>query len=92
MSIVLQPRRRVTSPLATGERDPKRMRSINDDVRRVVRADPSDRIPFFCECAEDGCYQPLWLTLGEYDRLAAGGSYAQSSSHDPAPPPFIAER
>lgn len=71
--------------IAAGTRSPQRMRGINADVRRVVRAGAGDRIPFFCECTEEGCYLPLWLTLDAYDALAAGGGFGTSASHLPAP-------
>lgn len=67
----------------TGSRDPLRMRGINLDVRKVVRSPGGDRIPFFCECAEAGCYLPLWLTLPEFDVLARGDSFGIAPGHLP---------
>lgn len=28
----------------------------------------TEKIAFFCECADSGCYQAIWLTGSEYDR------------------------
>lgn len=78
--------------LATGARDPQRMRAVNNDVRRVVRTGSGgERIPFFCECPEQGCYLPLWLTLGEFDALVAGPGFGRSAGHDPAPSALTGE-
>jgi hypothetical protein len=33
----------------------------------LAHQEASDAIPFFCECARERCYQPVWLTKGEYD-------------------------
>jgi hypothetical protein len=57
------------------------MRAVNDDVRKAVHADAFDRIPFFCECSDQACYQPLWLTLAEYDRLVAGNAFGLAPGH-----------
>jgi hypothetical protein len=50
--------------------DPAVMRQINDLMRDGLRKrDPGEAIAFFCECADPDCYQPVWLTGEEYDRL-----------------------
>ena len=64
-----------------GLRSQPLMRSVNNDVRKAVRADDSDRIPFFCECSNDSCYQPLWLSLGEYDLLVGDGTFGLAPGH-----------
>ena len=46
-----------------------------------VHADDFDRIPFFCECSDESCYQPLWLTLDEYDRLIEGDTFGLAPGH-----------
>jgi hypothetical protein len=71
-----------TAVVPSGSRSQPLMRSVNNDVRRVIRADAADRIPFFCECPDEGCYHPLWLTLGEYDSLAAGDAFGIAPGHD----------
>lgn len=71
-----------TAAVHSGTRSQPLMRSVNNDVRRVIRADPADRIPFFCECRDEGCYHPLWLTLDEYDDLAAGDAFGIAPGHD----------
>ena len=39
------------------------------DFMRTALAhfDQSDLIPFFCECADERCFKPVWLTRREYD-------------------------
>lgn len=46
------------------------MRTVDDKVRAVLRMDSGDRVPFFCECDRESCYQPVWLSLEEYDFMA----------------------
>ena len=45
------------------------MRRVNDLIWESLdqggRADP---VAFFCECAQEGCYRPVWLTPVEYDQ------------------------
>lgn len=65
----------------TESRSQPLMRAINKDVRTVAHADGFDRIPFFCECSDEGCYQPLWLTPGEYDGLVAGDGFGLAPGH-----------
>jgi len=65
----------------TGSRSQPLMRAVNNDVRRAVHADDFDRIPFFCECSDESCYQPLWLTLDEYDRLIEGDTFGLAPGH-----------
>jgi hypothetical protein len=57
------------------------MRAVNQDVRKELRVGEEDALPFFCECPDEGCYAPLWLTLGDYDRLAAGSSFGIADRH-----------
>lgn len=64
------------------------MRKANDEIRRVLRADPGDRVPFFCECEREDCYQPIWLTLDEYDLAAwSGRRLSAHPSRQPFPQP-----
>jgi hypothetical protein len=47
----------------------ERKRRANEFMRSgLEKYDPSEPIPFFCECRREGCYQPVWLTKAEYDR------------------------
>ena len=64
-----------------GSRSQQLMRDVNNDIRGVVRAGDLDRIPFFCECSNDSCYQPLWLSLGEYDLLVGDGTFGLAPGH-----------
>ena len=57
------------------------MRAVNDDVRGRVQSDDREYVPFFCECADDDCYQPLWLTPGEYDRLTGSNAFGIAPGH-----------
>ena len=67
--------------LRTGTRSQLQMRTVNSDVRKVLRAGATDRIPFFCECPDFGCYHPLWLTLADFDLLAAGDTFGIAPGH-----------
>jgi hypothetical protein len=45
-----------------------RKRRANELMRRGLRQfDPTEPIPFFCECQDPGCYQAVWLTGSEYE-------------------------
>jgi hypothetical protein len=46
------------------------MRKANDEIRRVVHTDAGDRVPFFCECEREDCFEPIWFSLDEYDLAA----------------------
>jgi len=49
-----------------------RFRYSNERLRRTaahVRFEPSDRVPFLCECADRDCFEIVMLSLDEYDRL-----------------------
>jgi hypothetical protein len=55
----------VTAPALL--RMPATMRRVNDLIWESLelggRADP---VAFFCECEQEGCYRPVWLTPVEY--------------------------
>jgi hypothetical protein len=49
-----------------------RFRYSNERLRRTaahIRFEPSDRVPFLCECADRDCFEVVMLSLEEYDRL-----------------------
>jgi hypothetical protein len=48
-------------------------RKGNEEIRAVVKADPGDRIPFFCECGRESCRRPVWLSLDEFTTRRANG-------------------
>lgn len=56
---------------ATGTRGGGRaalLRAINEVMREGRRGQSEpERIPFFCECQRDDCYEPVWLTADAYD-------------------------
>jgi hypothetical protein len=50
-----------------------RFRHSNERLRRTaahIRFEPSDRVPFLCECADRDCFEVVMLSLEEYDRCA----------------------
>ena len=51
-------------------RTPLTMRRINDLIWESLDGtdDGADPVAFYCECAQEGCYLPVWLTLDEYER------------------------
>jgi len=76
----------VTAPMPL--RMPATMQRVNDliweSLDRGGRADP---VAFFCECAQEGCYRPVWLTLIEYEQsrrqpdwLALAPSHREATS------------
>lgn len=57
-------------------------RTVNDYRRRAFGNEPSRRVAFVCECADDGCRRAVLLTVTEYDdALAAGRPIVVDSSH-----------
>ena len=64
-------------PVRAGtDESPVMRRQVNDLMRWGLDArDPSEPIAFFCECEQDDCYRPVWLTTSEYDvhPAASGG-------------------
>ncbi len=66
-------------------------RTVNEQIRAVVKVDPGDRIPFFCECGQATCHRSVWLSLDEFaTRRANGGTIL---AHEPGrrrrPPPKV---
>lgn len=52
--------------------DQARFRCSNERLRRTaahIRFEPTDRVPFLCECADRECFEVVMLSLEEYDRL-----------------------
>jgi hypothetical protein len=48
-----------------------RFNDANNRLRDLVeeRAGPNQRVPFLCECADDGCLATVGLELSEYAEL-----------------------
>ena len=45
-----------------------RKRRANELMREGLRHfDPTEPIPYFCECPDPGCYLAVWLTGTEYE-------------------------
>jgi hypothetical protein len=50
------------------QRSPLLLRRINEVMREGRRGrTEAERIPFFCECERDDCYEPFWLSADAYD-------------------------
>ena len=55
-----------------------RFRYSNERLRRTaahIRFEPSDRVPFVCECADRDCFEVVMLCLEEDDRLRTHPSW-----------------
>lgn len=45
------------------------MRRVNDLIwESLDHGGRTDPVAFFCECAQEGCYRPVWLTPVEYEQ------------------------
>ena len=45
------------------------MRRVNDLIwESLDHGGRTDPVPFFCECSQEGCYRPVWLTPFEYEQ------------------------
>lgn len=45
------------------------VRKINDRMwESLDNGGRTEPIAFFCECADDCCYRPVWLTPADYER------------------------
>jgi hypothetical protein len=51
-------------------------RAANERIRAAEREldPPLERIPYLCECDDVGCYEPIRLTAGEYERIREDGT------------------
>jgi hypothetical protein len=45
----------------------------NERIRAVVRCNPRERLPFFCECGRPACAERVWLSVEELGELIARG-------------------
>jgi hypothetical protein len=55
------------------QRSPLLLRRINEVMREGRRGRiERELIPFFCECEQEDCYEPLWLTAQAYDERRTG--------------------
>lgn len=51
-----------------------RFRRTNERLERAAyshRFEAADRLPFLCECADPGCFEAVWLSMAEYERVRA---------------------
>jgi hypothetical protein len=47
-------------------------RAVNERLRGFALSHhflPDQRVPFFCECADEGCYEVVMLRLADYDHV-----------------------
>ena len=55
-----------------------RFRRSNERLERAAyshRFEPTDRVPFLCECADPGCFEAVMLSIEEYERVRAHPSW-----------------
>lgn len=44
------------------------MRRVNDLIwQSLDEGGRTEPVAFFCECAQEGCYRPVWLTPAAYE-------------------------
>ncbi len=53
----------------------------NETIRAAVRAQGRQPVPFFCECADLGCRQAIWLPLEDYDHHTQAGEPILADGH-----------
>ena len=47
-------------------------REVNERVERLRQSSyPLTEVDFICECADDGCFAPITLTIEEYEAVRA---------------------
>jgi hypothetical protein len=67
------------------------MRSLNERLRDDLSDSGStEPIAFFCECADPGCYRPVWLTLDEYRQARSLPEWVATASGHGAPAGLVA--
>lgn len=45
-----------------------RTRRINDLIWESLDDEGAGPVPFFCECGQEECYLPVWLTPTDYEQ------------------------
>ena len=50
------------------------MREVNARIRRLAEVTATERIDFFCECADERCSDTMPLSVHEYDAARAHSS------------------
>ena len=52
-------------------------RRVNDLIHESLREHlESEPIGFFCECSSSRCFEPVWLTVAEYDTRRRNPSWS----------------
>jgi hypothetical protein len=49
-------------------------RRVNNLIWESLQDAPTNPVAFFCECASAQCFQPVWLTPDEYERVRDSSS------------------
>jgi hypothetical protein len=72
--------------VAAARRESRVIRSINSNLRdRSEPSDSTERIAFFCECQNPGCYMPLWMSVAAFDAMVAvEAGWLVLEGHDPS--------
>ena len=70
----------MTTPTVLG---PTTMRGVNDLIwESLDHGGHTDLVAFFCECGQEGCYRPVWLTPVEYEQNRRWSDWAAvAASH-----------
>jgi hypothetical protein len=63
-------------------------RQANESIRQAAEEHAIDmRVPFLCECADQGCSQIVLLSLTEYRAVRAGAArFLNKAGHESADP------
>ena len=62
------------SEIGVGGRTHALMRDVNGRIRQLAETTRSERIEFFCECADPLCAETIALSVHEYDAARAHSS------------------
>ena len=67
-------------------RDSNLMRSVNSNLRQRSDAVAGDApVAFFCECRDQGCYTPIWMSPEAFDAtLAERPGWLLHEGHEPS--------
>lgn len=73
-------------PGRAARRESRVIRSVNSSLRERSEAfDSSERIAFFCECQNVGCYLPMWMSVNAFDTMvAAEAGWLLLDGHQPS--------
>jgi hypothetical protein len=74
------------SQAAATRRESSLMHTVNSNLReRSEAVDRSESIAFFCECKTPSCFAPVWLSVDDFDLVAAADAgWLLIAGHEPS--------